>query len=211
MESNASFREKLCSLIDLNTFLQNCSFFTLLSSSNRTQLHLQGAQLQQALLDVQGSVEFAERLLTCGSDAEILSVKGVTLRRLTSLAESSYDAHPATVAPDDGSSISFMPRELAGEVEGYPVVGLINSKTVDLNKCTIEGEGKLLLNAKMFYFFIHVLNGCLFYSVMFLFHGSSYRQAGGTVVGIWGRGLDHLEQLKTIVTFLGALTQRKFL
>lgn len=135
-------------------------------------------------MDVQGSVEFAERLLTCGSDAEILSVKGVTLRRLTSLAESSYDAHPATVAPDDGSSISFMPRELAGEVEGYPVVGVINSKTVDLNKCTVEGEGKLLLNANMFYFSIHVFNRCLFYSVMFLFRGSSYRQAGGTVEGV---------------------------
>ncbi|XP_023276658.1 tripartite motif-containing protein 45 [Seriola lalandi dorsalis] len=107
----------------------------------RNQLHLQRAQLQQALLDVRGGVEFAERLLSCGSDAEILSAKGVTLRRLTSLAESGYDPHPATVAPDDGSSICFMPREPAGEVEGYPVVGVINSKTADLSKCTIEGEG----------------------------------------------------------------------
>lgn len=87
-------------------------------------------------------MEFAERLLSCGSDAEILSAKGVTLKRLTGLAESSYDPQPAAVAPDDGSSISFMPREPAGEVDGYPVVGVINSKTVDLSKCTIEGEGK---------------------------------------------------------------------
>ncbi|XP_005745321.1 tripartite motif-containing protein 45 [Pundamilia nyererei] len=107
----------------------------------RNHLHLQGVQLQQALLDIRGSVEFAERLLSCGSDAEILSAKGVTLRRLTSLAERGYDPHPATVAPDDGSSISFMPREPAGEVEGYPVVGVINSKTVDVSRCTIEGEG----------------------------------------------------------------------
>ncbi|XP_034430722.1 tripartite motif-containing protein 45 [Hippoglossus hippoglossus] len=107
----------------------------------RNQLHLQRAQLKQALLDVRGSVEFAERLLGSGSDAEILSAKGVTLRRLTSLVESSYDPHPATVAPDDGSSICFMPGEPAGEVEGYPVVGVISSKTVDLSKCTIEGEG----------------------------------------------------------------------
>ncbi|CAK6968486.1 tripartite motif-containing protein 45 [Scomber scombrus] len=105
----------------------------------RNQLHLQRAQLQQALLDVRGGVEFAERLLSCGSEAEILSAKGVTLRRLTTLA--SYDPHLATVAPDDGSSISFMPREPAGEVEGYPVVGVLHSKTVDLSKCTIEGEG----------------------------------------------------------------------
>ncbi|KAK5860769.1 hypothetical protein PBY51_022228 [Eleginops maclovinus] len=107
----------------------------------RNQLHLQKAQLQQALLDVGGSVEFAERLLSCGSDAEILSAKGVTLRRLTSLAESSFDPPPASVAPDDYSGISFMSREPAGEVEGYPVVGVINTKTVDLSKCTIEGEG----------------------------------------------------------------------
>lgn len=109
--------------------------------SNRNQLHLQRAQLHQALLDIGGSVEFAERLLSCGSDTEILSAKGVTLRRLTSLADNSYDPNPAAVAPDDGSSISFLPREPAGEVEGYPVVGAINSKTVDLSKCTIEGEG----------------------------------------------------------------------
>uniref|UniRef100_A0A3B4ZHH7 RING-type E3 ubiquitin transferase n=1 Tax=Stegastes partitus TaxID=144197 RepID=A0A3B4ZHH7_9TELE len=78
----------------------------------RNQLHLQGAQLRQALLDVRGGVEFAERLLSCGSDAEILSAKGVTLR-----------------------------SEPAGEVEGYPVVGVINSRTVDVSRCTVEGEG----------------------------------------------------------------------
>lgn len=85
-------------------------------------------------------MDFAERLLTCGSDTEILSAKGVTLRRLTSLAESSYEAHLGT--PDNGSSISFVPREPAGQVESYPVVGVIISKTVDLTKCTVEGEGK---------------------------------------------------------------------
>ncbi|XP_038127963.1 tripartite motif-containing protein 45 [Cyprinodon tularosa] len=107
----------------------------------RNHLHLQRAQLQQALLDVRGSVEFAERLLSCGSDAEILSTKGVTLKRLTTLAESGFDPHLAAVAPDDGSSICFLPREPAGEVEGYPVVGVINSRTVDVSRCTIEGEG----------------------------------------------------------------------
>ncbi|KAM3862195.1 E3 ubiquitin-protein ligase TRIM45 [Diretmus argenteus] len=107
----------------------------------RNQLHLQKAQLQQALLDVRGGVEFAERLLTCGSDTEILSAKEVTLRRLSNLAESGYNPHLATVAPDDGSSIRFMPGERAGEVEGYPVVGVIHSKTLDLSKCTMEGEG----------------------------------------------------------------------
>ncbi|XP_075886986.1 E3 ubiquitin-protein ligase TRIM45 [Nelusetta ayraudi] len=108
---------------------------------SRNQLHLQRAQLQQALSDIQGSVGFAERLLTCGSDVEILSAKGVTLRRLTSLAEGSGGADPAAVTPDDGSGISFLPRESAGEVEGFPLVGVINSRTVDLSKCTIEGEG----------------------------------------------------------------------
>lgn len=123
-----------------------CLILLILLRISRNQLHLQRAQLQQALLDVSGSVEFAERLLHLGSDAEILSAKGVTLRRLTSLAESSYDPHPSAVAPDDGSSISFLPREPAGEVEGYPVVGVINSKTVDVSKCTIEGEGKTIVS-----------------------------------------------------------------
>lgn len=76
---------------------------------------------------------------------EILSAKGVTLRRLTSLAEGSGGADPAAVAPDDGSGISFLPRESAGEVEGFPLVGVINSRTVDLSKCTIEGEGNPLV------------------------------------------------------------------
>ncbi|KAK2840171.1 hypothetical protein Q5P01_013911 [Channa striata] len=82
----------------------------------RNQLHLQRAQLQQALLDVRGGVEFAERLLSCGSDSEILSAKGVTLSRLTSLAENSYNPDPAAVTPTMAA-------------------------TVDLSKCSIEGEG----------------------------------------------------------------------
>lgn len=76
---------------------------------------------------------------------EILSAKGVTLRRLTSLVEGSGGADPAAVTPDDGSGISFLPRESAGEVEGFPLVGVINSRTVDLSKCTIEGEGNPLV------------------------------------------------------------------
>uniref|UniRef100_A0A671NXA5 RING-type E3 ubiquitin transferase n=1 Tax=Sinocyclocheilus anshuiensis TaxID=1608454 RepID=A0A671NXA5_9TELE len=81
----------------------------------RNQLHLQKAQLQQALSDIRGGVDFAERLLTCGSDAEILSAKGVTMRRLMNLS--------------------------AGEVQGFPVVGVVHAKTVDPSKCTIQGEG----------------------------------------------------------------------
>lgn len=106
----------------------------------RNQLHLQRAQLQQALLDVRGGVDFAERLLTCGSDAQILSTKGVTLRRLSGLAEG--DLRPASITPDDGSGIGFAASEPAGRVEGFPVVGVIVSKAVDVGKCTIEGEGR---------------------------------------------------------------------
>ena len=109
---------------------------------HRNQLHLQKVQLQQALSDTRGGVRFAERLLARGSDAEILNAKGVTLARLTSLVESGYDPSPATVAPDDSSSIHFLPGEGAGEVDGYPVVGVIQTQTLDLSRCTIEGEGK---------------------------------------------------------------------
>uniref|UniRef100_A0A673WHE6 RING-type E3 ubiquitin transferase n=1 Tax=Salmo trutta TaxID=8032 RepID=A0A673WHE6_SALTR len=77
----------------------------------RNQLHLQRAQLQQALSDARGGVAFAERLLTCGSDSKILSAKGVTLRRL------------------------------GEKVGGYPVVGMIHAKTLELSSCIIEGEG----------------------------------------------------------------------
>ncbi|XP_028993341.1 tripartite motif-containing protein 45 [Betta splendens] len=86
-----------------------------------------------------GAVDFAERLLTCGSDAEVLSAKGVTLRRLSSLADGGRDPHP--VAPDDGGAICFRPREPAGAVEGFPVVGVVSSGTVDLSRCSVDGEG----------------------------------------------------------------------
>lgn len=106
----------------------------------RNQLHLQKAQLGQALLDVRGGVDFAERLLSCGSDAEILSTKAVTLQRLSFLSKSSCDPQSG-IGPDDGSSICFLPSEPAGDVDGYPVVGIIHGKTVDPSKCTVEGEG----------------------------------------------------------------------
>ncbi|XP_077393274.1 E3 ubiquitin-protein ligase TRIM45 [Festucalex cinctus] len=107
----------------------------------RNQLHLQRAQLQQALSDIRGGVDFADRLLSCGSHAEILSTKGVTLRRLSSLAESSCDGQLAALIPDDGSSIRFDPRGQAGDLSGFPVVGVIHFKALDPNKCTIDGEG----------------------------------------------------------------------
>lgn len=113
-----------------------------LKLQRRNQLHLQKAQLQQALSDVRGGVDFAERLLTCGSDAEILSAKGVTMRRLMNLVESGYDPHPTTIAHDNASSICFLPQESAGEVEGFPVVGVVHAKTVDPSKCSIQGEGE---------------------------------------------------------------------
>ncbi|KAK6309774.1 hypothetical protein J4Q44_G00196550 [Coregonus suidteri] len=112
-----------------------------LGLQRRNHLHLQRAQLQQALKDTRGGVEFAERLLTCGSDAEILSAKDVTLRRLAGLMETGYNPHPATITPYDGSSICFLPRESAGVVAGYPMVGVIHAKTLELSRCTIEGEG----------------------------------------------------------------------
>ncbi|KAG7463560.1 hypothetical protein MATL_G00177840 [Megalops atlanticus] len=104
-----------------------------------TQLHLQRAQLEQALADARTGVDFTERLLTCGSEVEILSAKGVTVRRLARLAEAEYNLHPA-VAVDDGS-LCFLPQESAGEVGGFPMFGVIHAKTVDPSKCVIQGEG----------------------------------------------------------------------
>uniref|UniRef100_A0A8C8CGA9 B box-type domain-containing protein n=1 Tax=Oncorhynchus tshawytscha TaxID=74940 RepID=A0A8C8CGA9_ONCTS len=115
----------------------------------RNQLHLQRAQLQQALSDARGGMAFTERLLMCGSDSENLSAKGVTLRRLVNLVETDYDPHPATIAPDNSSSICFLPRESAGKVGGYPVVEVIHAKTLELSRCTIEGEGETQTKAFM--------------------------------------------------------------
>ncbi|XP_062862540.1 E3 ubiquitin-protein ligase TRIM45 [Trichomycterus rosablanca] len=108
----------------------------------RNQLQLQKAQLQQALCDVRGSVDFAERLLTCGSEAEILNAKEVTIRRLLNLLESGFDPRLAVVSHDSGSNICFSPRESAGQVNDFPMVGVLHAKTVDPSKCSIQGEGK---------------------------------------------------------------------
>ncbi|KAG5851566.1 hypothetical protein ANANG_G00053030, partial [Anguilla anguilla] len=88
----------------------------------RAQLHLQRAQLDQALADARAGVEFAERLLTCGTELEILTAKGVVSRRLALLAEDGRGLNAAAVAPDDGN-LCFLPQERAGEVGGYPCLG----------------------------------------------------------------------------------------
>ncbi|KAA0715888.1 Tripartite motif-containing protein 45 [Triplophysa tibetana] len=106
----------------------------------RNQLHLQKAQFQQSLSDVRGGVDFAERLLTCGSDAEILSAKGVTMRRLMNLAESGFDPHPIMVVQDNVSSICFLPQESAGKVEGFPVVGVLHAKAALCVICGINSQ-----------------------------------------------------------------------
>ncbi|KAF5902024.1 tripartite motif-containing protein 45, partial [Clarias magur] len=106
----------------------------------RNQLQLQKAQLQQALCDIRGSVDFAERLLTCGSEAEILSVKEVTTRRLMSLLELGCNPQMTSLSHATGGSICFLPQELAEQVDGFPMVGVLQARTVDPSRCTIEGE-----------------------------------------------------------------------
>nr|XP_023692886.1 tripartite motif-containing protein 45 isoform X1 [Paramormyrops kingsleyae] len=106
----------------------------------RNVLHLQGAQLRQALADTRGAVNFAERLLECGSDVGVLSACMVTVCRLERLAEAN-GSEPLCVSAADSSSICFLPQESGGQVAGYPVVGVIHAKTVDPSKCVIQGEG----------------------------------------------------------------------
>ncbi|KAF3843486.1 hypothetical protein F7725_002335, partial [Dissostichus mawsoni] len=103
----------------------------------RNQLHLQQAQLQQALLDVGGSVEFAERLLSCGSDAEILSAKG----EIDQPGREQLRPPASYCRPRRRQQHQLPVPGAGGEVGGFPVVGVIHAKTVDLSKCTIEGEG----------------------------------------------------------------------
>ncbi|OXB76237.1 UNVERIFIED_CONTAM: hypothetical protein H355_014645 [Colinus virginianus] len=99
-------------------------------------LHLRKAQLQQLLMDMRTGVEFTERLLTSGSDLEILVTKGVVASRLAKLNSAAYTTHPSV---DD--SIQFSPQERAGQCHGYEVFGAVVCKAVDPAKCTLHGEG----------------------------------------------------------------------
>ncbi|MFT7818275.1 tripartite motif-containing protein 45-like [Arapaima gigas] len=107
----------------------------------RNLLHLQGAQLRQALADMRGGVDFAERLLTAGSEVAVLSAKVVTVRRLEGLVSSGPGFDPLRVDAADSSSIRFLPQESAGQVGGFPLVGVIQAKMVDPSKCIVQGEG----------------------------------------------------------------------
>nr|XP_047903566.1 tripartite motif-containing protein 45 isoform X1 [Anser cygnoides] len=98
-------------------------------------LQLQKAQLQQLLLDMRTGVEFTERLLTSGSDLEILITKGVVASRLAKLNSVAYSTRPSV---DD--NIQFSPQERAGQCCGYEVYGAILNKVVDPAKCTLHGE-----------------------------------------------------------------------
>ncbi|NWI63060.1 TRI45 protein, partial [Todus mexicanus] len=98
-------------------------------------LHLQKAQLQQLLLDMRTGVEFTERLLTSGSDLEILITKRVVASRLAKLNSIAYNTQPSI---DDG--IQFSPQERAGQCCGYEVFGAVLNKVVDPARCTLHGK-----------------------------------------------------------------------
>ncbi|XP_069722854.1 E3 ubiquitin-protein ligase TRIM45 isoform X2 [Phaenicophaeus curvirostris] len=99
-------------------------------------LHLQKARLQQLLLDMKTGVEFTERLLTSGSDLEILITKGAVASRLAKLNSIAYNTRPSV---DDG--IQFCPKKRAGQCGGYEVFGVVLNKAVDPSRCTLHGEG----------------------------------------------------------------------
>ncbi|KAK1169901.1 tripartite motif-containing protein 45 [Acipenser oxyrinchus oxyrinchus] len=102
----------------------------------RNQLHLQRVQLEQILSDMKTGVDFTERLLTSGSDLEILMAKGVAVSRLKRLLEVGYNPHPAV---DDG--VHFLPQERAAQSGGFEVFGVIHTRAVEPAKCAISGEG----------------------------------------------------------------------
>ncbi|XP_077663472.1 E3 ubiquitin-protein ligase TRIM45 isoform X2 [Eretmochelys imbricata] len=106
-----------------------------LKVQKETLLHLQKAQLEQLLMDMRTGVEFTERLLTSGSDLEILITKGVVASRLRKLNKVDYSIHPGV---EDG--IQFSPHEKAGQCCGYEVFGTILYKAVDPAKCVLQGE-----------------------------------------------------------------------
>ncbi|XP_069491872.1 E3 ubiquitin-protein ligase TRIM45 [Ambystoma mexicanum] len=98
-------------------------------------LQLQRAQLGQLLSDMRTGVDFTERLLTAGSDIEILVTKGVVVHRLRKLNKADYSVHPSV---DD--CMRFSPSEKADQCCGYEMFGAIVTKAVDPSKCTLHGE-----------------------------------------------------------------------
>ncbi|XP_072500578.1 E3 ubiquitin-protein ligase TRIM45 isoform X1 [Notamacropus eugenii] len=98
-------------------------------------LHLQKLQVEQLLADLHTGVEFTERLLSNGSDLEILITKEVVVSRLKKLKKTDYSIGPGV---DDG--ICFSPWEKAGQCGGYEVFGAILTKGVDPAKCILQGE-----------------------------------------------------------------------
>ncbi|XP_067402467.1 E3 ubiquitin-protein ligase TRIM45 [Emydura macquarii macquarii] len=106
-----------------------------LKVQKETLLHLQKAQLEQLLMDMRTGVEFTERLLTNGSDLEILITKGVVASRLRKLNKVDYSVHSGV---EDG--IQFSAHEKAGQCCGYEVFGTILNKAVDPAKCVLQGE-----------------------------------------------------------------------
>nr|XP_056705202.1 tripartite motif-containing protein 45 [Euleptes europaea] len=106
-----------------------------LKVQRETQLHLQKAQLEQLLLDMQTGVDFTQRLLAGGSDLEILLTKGVVENRLRRL--NSVDFHPHPVSDD---KIQFSPHEKAGLVHGYEMFGAVLNRAADPTKCVLQGK-----------------------------------------------------------------------
>ncbi|XP_069058911.1 E3 ubiquitin-protein ligase TRIM45 [Pleurodeles waltl] len=98
-------------------------------------LQLQRAQLGQLLADMRTGVDFTERLLTAGSDIEILMTKGVVVRRLRKLNKADYSVHPCV-----DSAIRFSATEKARQCSGYEMFGAIVTKAMDPTKCTLDGE-----------------------------------------------------------------------
>uniref|UniRef100_A0A8D0HDQ9 RING-type E3 ubiquitin transferase n=1 Tax=Sphenodon punctatus TaxID=8508 RepID=A0A8D0HDQ9_SPHPU len=108
-----------------------------LKAQKENLLHLQKVQLEQLLLDMRSGVEFTERLLTTGSDLEILITKGVVTSRLRKLNEADYNVHPGV-----DEKIKFSPQEKAGLCQGYEVFGALLNKAVDPTKCILQGEDR---------------------------------------------------------------------
>uniref|UniRef100_A0A8C8RYS6 RING-type E3 ubiquitin transferase n=1 Tax=Pelusios castaneus TaxID=367368 RepID=A0A8C8RYS6_9SAUR len=107
-----------------------------LKVQKETLLHLQKVQLEQLLMDMRTGVEFAEHLLTSGSDLEILNTKGVVASRLRKLNKVDYSVRPGV-----GDRIQFSASEKAGQCCGYEVFGTILNKAIDPAKCVLQGEG----------------------------------------------------------------------
>lgn len=99
-------------------------------------LKLQCIQLEQALEDVQTLCSFIAQLLQEGSEVEILTLLGHVEKRHKDLGTEKYRLEPRI-----DEYLQFLRDEVAGQVNGFLVKGVLTAQKICPSKCILKGNG----------------------------------------------------------------------